>query len=298
MAQEVVPATYQVFINHRGPETKKKLASLIYYRLINCGLRVFHDKDELRTGDTVCLGIRKAIRSVSIHICVFSELYAELRLCFAELCWILKSSHERAIIPVFCDVEPHDLLYGDQGHYAVAFGEHQRKGKVAVEVVKEWKEAFRKPTKISGLVFKTNESEHGECLEEIVKIVLREVKSDPLEAAKYPVGLDQALEDLQNVLGGLKVLIVLDDVDDRREIRSLLHLDGVGHGSLILITSRDKDLRKGTSADPLLYEVKPVKRKVAQELFCQHAFRQSKAFEGYQDLVEEFLEICGGCLYA
>lgn len=276
-----MPATYQALINHRGPETKKNFASLIYHRLISCGLRLFLDKDELRTGDIVYPSIRKAIRSVFIHICMFYEFYAELRLCLAKLCWILESSHERAIIPVFCDVEPHDLLYSDQGHYAVAFGEHQRKGKVAVAVVKEWKEAFRKPSKISGLVFKTNESEHGECLEEIVKIVLREVKSDPLEVAKYPVGLDQALEDFQNVLGGLKVLIVLDDVDDGRKIRSLLHLDGLGLGSLILITSRDKDILKGTSAYPLVYEVKPMKRTVAQELFCQHAFRQSKAFEGY-----------------
>lgn len=376
MEQVGVPATYQVFINHRGPDTKKKLASLIYHRLISCGLRVFLDKDELVTGDTVCPAIRKAIRSSSVHICIFSERYAESRPCLAELCWILNSSHEPAIIPVFCDVEPHDLRNIGQGPYALAFQEHQRKGKVAVAVMKEWKEALRKTADISGLVFKTNESEHGVFLEQIVKIVLREVKWDPLDVATNPVGLEQALEDFQNEidanqsatkvvaivgiggigkstlakhlfnlrrsefqrssylsnvrekndlaslqrqlfrdllgvdmhivdtdsgrsiarnsLGGLRVLIVLDDVDEGRKIKSLLHLDGVGHGSLILITSRDKDILNGSTAKPLLYEVKPMKRKFARELFCLHAFHQSKAFEGYDDLVEELLEICGG----
>jgi Leucine-rich repeat (LRR) protein len=43
-----------------------------------------------------------------------------------------------------------------------------------------------------------------------------------------------------------------------------------------------------------LYDVKPLNRKHAQELFCRHAFSQAEPIEGYQDLVKEFLKICEG----
>lgn len=42
------------------------------------------------------------------------------------------------------------------------------------------------------------------------------------------------------------------------------------------------------------YDVKPLNRRHAKELFCRHAFLQFKPLEGYEDLVEKFLEICGG----
>jgi hypothetical protein len=170
-------------------------------------------------------------------------------------------------------------------------------------------------------------SDHGEILEKIVVIVLKEVfKGGSLDVAKYPVGLDHAAEDsliidilkqsdisdpmivgiagmsgvgkstlakylynlrrpdfngrscflsdvrkndLPSLQGKLRrdllgcnqdlqhigsidegkhllqhcnILLVLDDVDHVDQIDGLLHMDSVGRGSLILITSRDKDL--------------------------------------------------------
>jgi hypothetical protein len=162
-------STYHVFINHRGPDVKKTLASSIYHRLTNChGLRVFLDQKELHTGDALSPAILGAIESASVHIAIFSKRYAESRWCLDELCWILRCN--RKIIPVFCDVEPTDLRYIDSesGSYRKAFEEHQRKGRVAMEDIEKWKTALNKASEISGLLFKTNESDHGEVLEEIV----------------------------------------------------------------------------------------------------------------------------------
>jgi hypothetical protein len=39
---------YDVFLNHRGPDVKTTLASHLYYRLEEHGLRAFFDKQELR----------------------------------------------------------------------------------------------------------------------------------------------------------------------------------------------------------------------------------------------------------
>lgn len=374
---EAVHETYQVFINHRGPDTKNNLAVLIHRELTRYGLNVFLDMEELRTGYAICPAIRRAIASASIQIAIFSKSYAESRPCLDELRWILRSSHERTIIPVFCDVEPRHLRDASRGPYAAAFQKHEAKGKVTTEVVEEWKGALKEAAEISGLVFQTDNSNYAKFLEDIVQLVLKEVKYESLEVAAYPVGLDQALEDFENKiptqsvinvtvvgivgiggvgkstlskhffnkrrsdfsrscylsnvgekedlsslqrqlfsdlvgiyvdilspergrtmlrksLAGLKVLIVVDDVNDGEKLKSLLVTDMLGPGSLILITCRDKMIIRGFPANTLLYNVKPLPRKYARELFCRHAFLQSKPFEGYEDIVKEFLEVCGG----
>lgn len=132
---EIVPETFQVFINHREPDVKKTLASLIYHRLINCGLSVFLDRDEIRTGDTISFAISTAIQSASLHIAIFSETYAESKWCLDELLCILRSHHKRntKVIPVFFDVEPTDLRHIENGRYAKAFENHQHKGRFTIE---------------------------------------------------------------------------------------------------------------------------------------------------------------------
>ena len=99
---------------------------------------------------------------------------------------------------------------------------------------------------------------------------------------------------LQCRLPGLQDLIVLDDVDDAEKIDSLLDMNAVGSGSLILLTSCDKDLLRRSSPKTVLYDVKPLNRKHAQELFCHHAFLLPKPVQRSEDLVGEFLKICGG----
>ena len=87
-------------------------------------------------------------------------------------------------------------------------------------------------------------------------------------------------------------MVVFDDVDDKEKITSLLDMDAVEPGSLILITSRHKDIPRALKS--ILYDVKPLKRKHARELFCRHAFVQSKPPQGYETLVEEFLKFLWG----
>lgn len=166
------PAKYHVFINHRGPDTKMNIASLIHRELERCGLNVFLDMSELQPGDIIIPAIEKAIDSASIHITIFSKRYAESRPCLQELCRILKSSHQRKIIPVFYDVQPCQLRGIEREPYAKAFQKHQCNDKVAKEVVAEWKKALRDVSELPGLVFITAESNYAKFLDEIVQLVL------------------------------------------------------------------------------------------------------------------------------
>eukprot|EP00253_Pinus_taeda_P029271 PITA_29271 len=190
------PATYHVFINHRGVDTKQNLASLIDKALQSRGLNVFLDKTELQLGDPIYGKIENAIFSASIHITIFSERYAESLPCLRELSWIWHSKHERKIIPVFYDVEPCDLREIDRKPYAKAFQEHKLNQKM--EDVEKWKKALREVSKISGEVFKSDKSDYGDVLDKIVQSVFKDVKWGHLEVAKYPCGFVQALKDLEN----------------------------------------------------------------------------------------------------
>ncbi|XP_060175131.1 TMV resistance protein N-like [Lycium barbarum] len=127
---------------------------------------------------------------------------------------------------------------------------------------------------------------HGsEFIGNIIEQVLLEVNQTPLDIAWYPVGVDTHVKDIELLsqnegvdevhmvgkfgiggigkialaksiklfkarLGPKKVLIVLDDVDHRRQLESLTReRSWFGSGSLIIITTRDEYLMYGLRAD-------------------------------------------------
>ena len=100
---------YDVFINHRGPDVKKKFASHLYRRLLSYNLRVFLDQSELERGDYFDTQIEGAIRSASVHVAIFSTSYAESVWCLNELLLMLDS--KAPIVPVFYDVKPHEVRW-------------------------------------------------------------------------------------------------------------------------------------------------------------------------------------------
>lgn len=101
---------YNVFINHRGPDVKKGLASDIYNRLVADGsTRVFLDKDELQTGENINTQIEGAIRTASVHGAIFSPGYADSNWCLNELVLMVES--KTTILPVFYNVKPSDLRW-------------------------------------------------------------------------------------------------------------------------------------------------------------------------------------------
>ena len=144
--------SFQVTINHRAPDVKKTLASLIYRNLRKYGLRVFLDVEELQTGDSLSPAIERAIKSASLHICIFSETYAESAWCLNELVWILACDNAK-VIPIFCGVQPSDLRYAGSGAYATAFENHRICQRVEPQQLRIWEDALNKVSHISGLVF-------------------------------------------------------------------------------------------------------------------------------------------------
>eukprot|EP01018_Ginkgo_biloba_P031642 Gb_03865 [translate_table: standard] len=186
---------YDVFINHRGPDVKKTLASSIYHWLQPTGLRVFFDTEEFQTGEQLQQAIAEAIRTASVHIAIFSKGYAKSSWCLNELSFMLKSGAK--IIPVFYDVEPSDLRRVERGVYADAFVQYEKKYGYKPHQLEEWKNALRKVADYSGLELKNDQ---GKLLKCIVENVQRNVKRVRLEVGNDPVGLDEAVECFENFL--------------------------------------------------------------------------------------------------
>lgn len=203
---ERVPSLYQVFISHRGPDTKNTLASLLYHRLKRDGLHVFLDKPEIAVGSRISSAIVSAIQSASVHIAIMSPGYADSVWCLEELSQMMESGS--AIIAVFYDVEAADLRHIESKCYKDAFKKHERY--YDIEEVNRWKKALKEAAEIKGEIYKGKESDQGkdscvidqgEVLEKIAEWVWNWVQFQPSAVASHQVGLDRAADDFKNFIG-------------------------------------------------------------------------------------------------
>ncbi|PSR95679.1 TMV resistance protein like [Actinidia chinensis var. chinensis] len=102
-----------VFINHRGIDTKRTVASLLYDHLVRLNLRPFLDSKNMKPGDKLFDKIDSAIRGCKIGVAVFSTRYCDSYFCLHELAMIMES--KKKVIPIFCDVKPSELRVVDDG---------------------------------------------------------------------------------------------------------------------------------------------------------------------------------------
>ncbi|KAL4278849.1 hypothetical protein GQ457_03G036970 [Hibiscus cannabinus] len=102
-----------VFINHRGIDTKKNIAGLLDHRLFRLGLRPFLDSRNMKPGDKLFENINPAIRNCKIGVAVFSPNYCDSNFCLHELALLMES--KKRVIPIFCDVKPSQLRVVDYG---------------------------------------------------------------------------------------------------------------------------------------------------------------------------------------
>ncbi|KAK3416301.1 hypothetical protein EUGRSUZ_H01761 [Eucalyptus grandis] len=114
---------------------------------------------------------------------------------------------------------------------------------------------------------------------------------------------------IQDRLCNKKVLIILDDVDNMRQLDALARCcEWFGKGSRIIFTTRNSYLLTSHDVDwNHMYEVKALENGEALELFRKHAFQGNKKIEISSNLVDRVvhyakglplaLEVLGSSLY-
>lgn len=108
--------------------------------------------------------------------------------------------------------------------------------------------------------------------------------------------IDEGKERLRRHLLHSHTLIILDDVDHTSQLDAFSPLqDVLASNSLILITSRDKQVLRGTRiSDKSIYKIAVLNMPHSLELFCLYAFSQPHPPQGFEDLVDGFLTACDG----
>ena len=93
----------------------------------------------------------------------------------------------------------------------------------------------------------------------------------------------------------MRILLVLDDVDERVQIENLLGgCDWFASGSKIIITTRDKHLVATLGNCFLTHEVKELNQDEALELFSMHAFQSKEPKEDYLELANQVIQYAKG----
>ena len=138
---------YDVFINHRGPDTKAILAQHLYDSLQQAGIRAYLDAPETELGDYFPSAIKNAIFSSMLHVAILSPQYAESPWCLAELALMFRT--KARIIPLFYNVHPSDFRYIKNG-VSDAFSKHEEKGRYHCYDIQQWKECLQNVSGIKG----------------------------------------------------------------------------------------------------------------------------------------------------
>ncbi|GAV82983.1 TIR_2 domain-containing protein [Cephalotus follicularis] len=102
-----------VFINHRGVDTKRTVATLLYDQLSRLNVRCFLDNKNMKPGDKLFDKINNAITNCKVGVTVFSPRYCDSYFCLHELALIMETN--KKVIPIFCDIKPSQLQVVDNG---------------------------------------------------------------------------------------------------------------------------------------------------------------------------------------
>ncbi|GLJ33604.1 hypothetical protein SUGI_0675620 [Cryptomeria japonica] len=219
------------------------------------------------------------------------------------------------IILVFYDVEPSALHHIEKGEYAMAFAKYEEKERY-IGKLKDWKEALQSVSFLIGHKIRGNSKF---CLDKLVEDFERQCQTKVGDKDKAQivdisgmggVGKTILAKELFNRKRPeyteacflfdeptVEFLVVIDDIDHLQQLDAVLIINMLNRSgnSLVIVTTHDVGVLINTGIT-VSYNLKGTGTVEAEELFCWHAFRQPHPSSGYEKLVEQFVDVCGGLL--
>ncbi|XP_039172496.1 putative disease resistance protein At4g11170 [Eucalyptus grandis] len=333
-ASSSMKRNYNVFLSFRGTDVRHGFLSHLYAALKDKGIHTFVDREELRKGEEISPTLMRAIEESRIATIVFSENYASSPWCLEELLKIMecKEQNDLMVVPVFYKVEPREVREGERVirelwiTMSASSGRIQRKDErdeadLIQCIVKElWIRLKQTPLHVAkypvGIDSRVQEliclSQKKSADDDVLMIGLWgpggmgkttiakalynammrqfQIVVDPLTI----YGVARGISLIQERLCRKKVLLVLDDVDHMNQLNALAGKGNwFGKGSIIIVTTRNKQLLTSHGINRV-HRIQTLGSCEARDLFCLHAFLDSKSVDIKMDLIDRALHYCGG----
>ncbi|GJX55278.1 NB-ARC domains-containing protein [Tanacetum coccineum] len=252
---------YDVFVSFRGEEIRKKFMDHLFNDFKRKGIHAFRDDNELPKGEEISPHLYKAIEESRFLIVVFSKDYASSSWCLRELVKILECKQNivrSGIGKTTLAKAIYNLMY-------VHF-----KGSCFCEGVKE-------VTKRQGLI-----QVQLHMIDDIMKT--RELKI---------LNVSQGIMVIKKMMSSKPILLVLDDVDHRDQLKALAgSASWFFPGSLIIITGKDKQLLRSHRVD--VQDMDFLDEDESLQLFSLYAFEEKCPSTGFQELAEKAVKYVQG----
>ncbi|KAG0605328.1 hypothetical protein M758_9G049500 [Ceratodon purpureus] len=184
---------YDVFLCHRGPDTKTAFVSFLYDRLEAAGLRPFLDCKSIGKGQHSQAWMDSAVKTTPIALVIFSENFADSEWCLNELKVMLDTPGVK-VLPVFYKVQPDEVCCPEEGRLSAAFDKLKRRHDETT--IERWRDALRRASGLNGWVYEAA----GQSLEtDLVTAIVREVselasKPLPLDVGDYVFGTEEVVD--------------------------------------------------------------------------------------------------------
>ncbi|XP_056166541.1 disease resistance protein L6-like isoform X4 [Syzygium oleosum] len=177
-------------------------------------------------------------------------------------------------------------------------------------------------TTLARLIYNELSSRFGKCcafLDDVREMSKKEglvwlqkkllTEIDSSSAAEIISGVDHGRETIEATLVSKKVLIILDDVDEKEQIENLMGQGRLHPGTRIIITTRNtsvlkiirqrmarqmKEKNSGHALQILPYEMKEMNFDHALQLFKRHAFLEGPLAEDFDHLSRDIVSTTGG----
>ncbi|KAG0619371.1 hypothetical protein M758_4G134900 [Ceratodon purpureus] len=201
-------ANYDVFISHRGPDTKTGFVSFLHRDLEAAGLLPFLDCKSIDIGEDSWECIEHAIRKTPIAVVVFSESFAQSKWCLRELHVMLHTPSVK-VLPVFYKVRPSEVRFPESGQLKDGFqkliGRHDK------IVIEQWRADLEQASKLMGWEHAgAHVRMEGNLVKEIVEKILDLAnKPLPLFVGDYVVGIKKVVEDIIRIIDTKKTILML-----------------------------------------------------------------------------------------
>ncbi|XP_057844291.2 disease resistance protein RPV1 [Cryptomeria japonica] len=122
----------------------------------------------------------------------------------------------------------------------------------------------------------------------------RKILKDVTKYGEEVDSVDEGKSLLRDRLGGKRLLLILDDVDDVVQLNALVG-DWLAPGSRVIITSRDRHiLNVARVSSECIHEMGGLEINEGLQLFSWHTFLRASPSPGYEDLSKRIVEACKG----